>query len=313
MNKADFEYLVKVLNDTAGWDFGEQDYFVLDRKITNFIREKGYNSVEDLIDELRQRLPVFVGELVEYMAFLETSFFRDYHVFRQFEEEILPYLRDYNRGVKRLRVWSAGCSTGQEAYSIAIAIKRGLLNAKDWDIDIIGTDISNYAIAKAQKGAYSKFEIQMGMNAKTIISNFHPDKDILQANDDLCSRITFRKYNLLNEMTNAENFDVIFCRNVLKFFRKDMQAKILKNLMKKQTPGGLLYIGMNEQLNGIEEFYTKVDNFDCLYQANNLKKHESKLNQVVKEGHMDDKKVMPTLQKPQKLAERPPISELLKK
>lgn len=255
MNKNDFEYLLKVLKKNAGWDFNEQDFFVLDKKITNFVREKGYASVEELIDELRMEQKPFVNQMVEAMAMMETSFFRNNDVFKQFEETILPYLREYNRGIKKLRVWSAGCSTGQETYSLAIAVKRGLLNVSDWDIDIIGTDLSEFAIAKAQKGIYNKFEIQMGMNAKTIVDFFHPEKENWQVNDNIMQMVEFRKYNLMDELTNTDKFDVIFCRNVLHLFQKEKQIEILERLMRKQTPGGLLYIGIADKLSGIEEFY----------------------------------------------------------
>ena len=255
MNKNDFDYLVGILEKNAGWHFTEDDFFVIDKKITNFVREKGYASVEELIDELRLEQRPFINQLVESMAMLETSFFRTHAVFKQLEESILPYLREYNRGVKRLRIWSAGCSTGQETYSLAIAIRRSLLNVRDWDIDIIGTDLSSMAINKAQKGIYNKFEIQMGMNASSIISNFHPEKDNWQINDDLMEMVQFRQYNLLNELISQDKFDIIFCRNVLYLFQQNRQIEILRKLFEHQTFGGLLYIGEHEKLPGIEEFY----------------------------------------------------------
>lgn len=311
MNKNDFEYLLKVLKKNAGWDFSEQDFFVLDKKITNFVREKGYASVEELIDELRMEQKPFVNQMVEAMAMMETSFFRNNDVFKQFEETILPYLREYNRGIKKLRVWSAGCSTGQETYSLAIAVKRGLLNVSDWDIDIIGTDLSEFAIAKAQKGIYNKFEIQMGMNAKTIVDFFHPEKENWQVNDNIMQMVEFRKYNLMDELTNTDKFDVIFCRNVLHLFQKEKQIEILERLMRKQTPGGLLYIGIADKLSGIEEFYLKVPGFDCLYQAKNQNKSSIPMAKLtpIDSSH----KTMPSFVKPEKLVERPTISDLLRK
>lgn len=310
MNKNDFEYLLKILRKNAGWDFSEQDFFVIDKKITNFVREKGYASVEEMIDELKLEQKPFINQMVESMAMLETSFFRNYGVFKNFEEAILPYLREFNRGIKKLRVWCAGCSTGQEAYSLAIAINRGLLKVSDWDIDIIGTDLSNFAINKAQKGIYNKFEIQMGMNAKTIIDYFHPEKENWQANDEIMSMVKFRCYNLMDDLISSEKYDVIFCRNVLYLFQQEVQKNILKALMNRQTPAGLLYIGANERLFGIEEYYTKVPGFDCLYQAKNQNSNVSMIQTPIVNN---DQKAMPSFVKPEKLSERPTISELLRK
>lgn len=315
MNKNDFDYLVNVLEKNAGWRFMEDDFFVLDKKISNFVREKGYASVEEVIDELRLEQKPFINQLVEAMTMLDTSFFRNYNVFKQMEESILPYLREYNRGIKKLRIWSAGCSTGQETYSLAIAIKRSLLNVKDWDIDIVGTDLSSKAINKAQKGIYNKFEIQNGMNASSIVANFHPEKDGWQVNDDIMSMVQFRQFNLQEDIIGQENFDIIFCRNVLHLFSSENQMKIIEKLLNKQTFGGLLYIGQNEKIQGIEKFYTKVPGFDSLYQAKNQAENKPVIleHKALKENKDNRINAMPIFVKPQKLFERPTISSLLKK
>ena len=311
MNKGDFDFLLNVLKENAGWRFSEEDYFVLDKKISNFIREKGYASVEELIDELRLGQKAFVQQLIESMALLGTSFFRDYHVFKQFGDVILPYLREYNRGLKKLKVWSAGCSTGQETYSIAMEIKDKLLNVSDWQIQIIGTDISEDAIVKAQSGIYNQFEIQMGMNARKIIKYFHQDRDLWIANDDLLSMVEFKKLNLLEDFSHSQKFDVVFCRNVLKLFTPENQKDIISKIYLIQTPGGLLYLGKDEKIEGIEELYTKVPGFDCLYQANapeqkNITTPSLKVEQEGKKG-------MPSFGHPDVMIKRPPLSSLLKK
>lgn len=314
MNKSDFDYLLKVLRENAGWDFSEGEYFVLDKKITNFVREKGYATVEELIDEVRIGQKAFIAQLIESLTLLGTSFYRDYSVFKQFEDNILPYLREYNRGVKKLRIWSAGCSTGQETYSIAISVKNKLLNVSDWDIDIIGTDISEQAIIKAKNGSYNQFEIQMGMNARKIIDNFHNEKDIWLVNDDIAAMVSFKRNNLLDDFSLSKKFDVIFCRYVLSLFTKEYQKKIIRNMYNIQTPNGLFYLGKNEKVEGIEEFYTKVPGFDGLYQARSADKIQ-KLNAPAGDAGQKakGKTEMPSFVRPEKLINRPTISSLLRK
>lgn len=313
MNKSDFDYLLKVLKENAGWDFSEDEYFVLDKKITNFVREKGYATVEELIDEVRIGQKAFISQLIESLTLLGTSFYRDYSVFKQFEDNILPYLREYNRGVKKLRIWSAGCSTGQETYSVAISVKNKLLNVSDWDIDIIGTDISEQAIIKAKNGSYNQFEIQMGMNARKIIDNFHNEKDTWLVNDNIAAMVSFKKNNLLDDFSLSKKFDVIFCRYVLSLFTKEYQKKIIRNMYNVQTPNGLFYLGKKEKIEGIEEFYTKVPGFDGLYQARSADKVQ-KLKAPA-EGSTKDKgkPEMPSFIRPEKLINRPTISSLLRK
>mgnify|MGYP000838172175 FL=1 len=154
MKRQDFEFLVNLLRQNAGWDFDEEQYFVVDKKISNFIREKGYASVEDLIDELKVGAKPLISQVVESLALSDTCFYRDYDVFNRFENSVLPNLRENNRAAKKLRFWSLGCSTGQETYSIAMGVRKKFLGLDDWKIDIIGTDISSVAISKAQRGLY---------------------------------------------------------------------------------------------------------------------------------------------------------------
>ena len=185
MRKQDFDFLVNLLRQHAGWDFNEGQYFVVDKRISNFIREKGYASVEELVAELRLGAKPLVAQVVENLALSDTSFFRNYDVFQRFENTVLPNLRENNRAAKRLRIWSVGCSTGQEAYSIAMCIHRQFLGLKEWNINIVGSDISSTAISKAQRGLYNNFEIQTGLNAKDILNYFHKEDDMWSVNDEL--------------------------------------------------------------------------------------------------------------------------------
>ena len=177
MKKDDFEYVLSLLKKYAGWELGEDKYFILDRKIYNFVREKNYSSVEDLIAELRLGQKTLLWQVIEALTLSDTCFYRDYKVFCGFENRILPYLRESNRGSRKIRIWSLGCSSGQETYSIAMSVKSRLFAASDWDVKIIGTDISTASVSKAQKGLYTQFEVQMGLNARMIINNFHQEKD----------------------------------------------------------------------------------------------------------------------------------------
>lgn len=267
MKKDDFEYLLSLLKQHAGWDLGEDKFFILDRKIYNFVREKDYPSVEDLVADLHQGQKTLLWQVIEALALSDTCFYRDYKVFSSFENRILPYMREANRGSRRLRVWSLGCSSGQETYSIAISIRNRMFAISDWDIKIIGTDISTASIGKAQRGLYNQFEIQMGLNARTIIDNFHQEGDQWQINSDIKNMIEFRRYNLLDNVTFTEPFDIIFCRNVLRFFAKEKQEEMIESIYRNQVSGGFLYLGLGEELSGMDKYYDHVKGMKCLFQA----------------------------------------------
>lgn len=265
MRKQDFEFLVELIRDNAGWEFDEEQYFIIDKKISNFIREKGYTSVEELVAELKNGNKSLIANVVENMAFSDTSFYRDYDIFCQFEDSILPRIRENNRAGKKIKFWSLGCSTGQETYSIAFAIKRKFIGLDNWDISILGTDISSLAIAKAQHATYNNFEVQMGLSAKMILDFFYQQDNMWKVNDDITKMVEFRRYNMLDKLTITSQYEVIFCRNVLRYFAKDFQQKILIQISKSQPVGGILYLGRNENIAGIEQYYRPLEGFECVY------------------------------------------------
>lgn len=270
MRKTDFEFLIELLHQNAGWSFSEREYFAIDKKISNFIREKGYSSVEDLISDLKSGQKALVSQVIETLAFADTRFFRDYNVFNQFENYVLPLIKEANRNLKKLRILSLGCSTGQEVYSIAIAVSK-LIGLSDWQVSIIGTDLSSAAIAKAQRGYYNQFEIQTGLNAETMIDNFTLDGENWRVNDNIKKMVEFRKFNLLDDLTFNEKFDIIFCRNVLRFFTPDIQYRLCDKIHNMQIPGGVLYLGKGENIKGISDYYGGISGVSCAYQSKLIK------------------------------------------
>ena len=148
-----------------------------------------------------------------------------------------------------------------------MGVKHKLLGAKDWNVTITGTDISSYSISRAQKGAYSQFDVQMGLNMRQILENFHLEGGMWQINDDIAAMVEFRRYNLMDELTHSDKYDIIFCRYVLQYFPPEIQRKLIAKIYSRQMPSGFLYLGMNETVNALNEFYQPVNGIECLYQA----------------------------------------------
>ena len=148
-----------------------------------------------------------------------------------------------------------------------MAVKHNLKGIGDWKVDIIGTDISNYAVTKAQKGIYSQFDVQRGLNMRQILGNFHQENGQWVVNDDIASMVEFRRYNLLDELTHSELYDVIFCRYVLRYFNSEVQQKLIAKIYSRQVPGGFLYLGRGAKVAGLDHFYEPVGGMECLFQA----------------------------------------------
>ncbi|MBR2921901.1 MAG: protein-glutamate O-methyltransferase CheR [Alphaproteobacteria bacterium] len=260
MRKGDFSLLLNLLKENSGWKFDESQYFIIDKKLNNFIREKNYTSIDSLIDNLKKGNKQLISQVVETLAFSDTSFFRDYDVFYQFENVVLPKLKEKCRASKKLNIWSLGCSTGQEAYSIAMIIDKNHNMFADWNVNIHASDLSADAISKAQHGVYSNFEVQTGLNAHMILQYFSQNGDNWNISDKIKKMIDFRKYNLLNEAIVKSKFEVVFCRNVLRYFAPELQDLLLKRIRETQPQGGYLYLGKGENLSSIEKYYQKIDN-----------------------------------------------------
>ena len=305
MKKADFEFLTNILREQAGWDFSTSNYYIIDKKISNYVREKNYANSDELIADIKTGSKSLLAQLVEYLALSETSFFRDHKVFENFENILLPHVREINRATKKLRIWSLGCASGQETYSIAMAVKNKFLGIGEWNIDILGTDLSSSSIAKAQHGIYNTFEVQMGLTAKQIIDNFTYERDAWRVNEDIYRMVEFRKYNLLDDITFSDKYEIIFCRNVLRFFTPEYQQKLIEKIFMTQTKGGFLFLGMHEKVEGLEKYYTKVPQFDCLYQAKDIKMQVLKLQTPSTDNA--EKKAMPSFVKPESLTKRHPL------
>lgn len=323
MRKTDFDFLVELLHQHAGWCFSEREYFSIDKKISNFIREKGYPTVEDLIVDLKLGQKALISQVIETLAFADTHFFRDWNVFSQFGHYVLPLVKEANRNLKKLRILSLGCSTGQEVYSIAIAVKN-LVGLNDWQISIIGTDLSSSAIAKAQKGYYNQFEIQTGLSAELMIDNFTLDGELWGVKEDIRKMVEFRRVNLLDEVTFKEKFDIIFCRNVLRFFTPDIQNLLCAKIHNMQVPGGILYLGKGENIKSMIDYYGAISGVACAYQSKLIKdikiipeqtiRPQERSNLAVENTVTGTEDEMPRFIRPTGLGNKHPLmSEVLRK
>ena len=298
MRKGDFSLLLNLLKENAGWEFNESQYFIIDKKMNNFIREKNYTSIDSLIDELKTGNKNLISQVVEAMAFSDTSFFRNFDVFYQFENNILPKLKEKCRASKKLNIWSLGCSTGQEAYSIAMSIDKNNKIFADWDINILASDLSSIAISKAQHGVYSNFEVQTGLNAQMILQYFSQAGDNWAVSDKIKKMIEFRKYNLLDEAIAKSKFEVVFCRNVLRYFSPELQDSLLKRISEKQPQGGYLYLGKGEVISAIEKYYQKIDSNGTYMSIGSSKPDASSGNLSVSAS---DEDALPSFVKPRGL------------
>jgi chemotaxis protein methyltransferase CheR len=265
MTPQDFEFCSALLKLRSGLILTPDKTYLLTSRLAPLTRKLGMNSPDDIFAALRRKDRAVEDAVVEAMTTNETYFFRDPQVFDQFRAAVLPAMMKARGAVKRLRVWSAASSSGQEAYSLALMFKDEFSKTPGWNCTIVGTDLSEEMVERARNGTYTHFEIQRGLPVKYLMVHFEDLKGSWRIKPDLRSMVQFRKLNLLEEFGSLGQFDIIFCRNVLIYFDPPTKAKILANISRLLPDDGVLYLGGAEGVLGVTEAFKPMPNVRGAY------------------------------------------------
>jgi chemotaxis protein methyltransferase CheR len=262
LNDADFQFLQNLLRRRSGLSLMGEKRYLVDARLSPIARANRLDGIESLIARLRAGAEeALVRSVVEAMATNETYFFRDRQPFAQFETVILPHLLEARAQERHLRIWSAGTSSGQEAYSIAMILREQAAKLAGWRVDLVGTDLSGRMIDRAQQGRYSQFEVQRGLPIQYLLTHFTQTGDAWQLNDGIRAMVDFKTLNLLDPFSALGVFDVIFCRNVLIYFDPQTKGAVFDRLADQLAPDGRLVLGSAESVIGLTRRFTPdVDN-----------------------------------------------------
>lgn len=223
----------------------------LETALNHLLRERGIKSIDELITILVMgKEPNLASRVVEALLNNETYFFRDRAPFDLLARSALPALAQRNAASKRIRIWSAGCSTGQEVYSLAMMFAEEPLKWAGWTIDIIGTDVSGSAVERARCGTYSQFEVQRGLAITQMIKWFDETPDGWRASERLRRMIRFQIHNLLEAPPHPGQFDIVLCRNVLLYLNAETRERAFDRLASAMAPPGWLMLGAGETVIG---------------------------------------------------------------
>ncbi len=205
-------------------------------------------------------------QCVEAMINNETCFFRDQPNFALLTGPVIDSLREQRRMSKRLRIWSAACSTGQEAYSLAMVFAENPEKWQGWNIQIIATDVSRTVLARARQGRYSQFEIQRGLPVKMMINYFTQDGEDWVVDANLQKLVSFSEHNILKPAAQLGSFDVILCRNMLMYLSEDKRKIALERLSGAMAIDGMLMLGAAETVIGQTEKFRSSRDFRGFYE-----------------------------------------------
>ncbi|MBI1347731.1 methyltransferase domain-containing protein [bacterium] len=255
----DYDFLTQFLLDRSGLSLGASKEYLLEARLLPLAQSFGLNGIPELVLALRRSPPESLSSsVVEAMTTNETSFFRDKTPFDELREQLLPKLIENRRSLRRLRIWSAAASTGQEAYSLAILLREHFPEVNDWHVEIVGTDLSKATLSRAEAGVYTHFEVQRGLPIQMMIKYFQQESGGWRVKEELRKWTRFRTLNLLEPFQHLGSFDVIFCRNVLIYFENDVKKQILDRMAKMLRPDGFLALGAAETVLGVTDTFERI-------------------------------------------------------
>lgn len=223
----------------------------LETALSQLLRERGITSIDELITILVMgREPSLSTCVVEALLNNETYFFRDRTPFDLVKASALPELASRREASRTLRIWSAGCSAGQEVYSLAMLFAEDPVRWSGWTIDILGTDVSESMVARARDGSYTQFEVQRGLGIQQMIRWFEEGSSGWRAVEALRKQVRFQVHNLLEAPPHPGKFDLILCRNVLLYLQENTRKKAFDRLSSALAPDGWLMLGAGETVIG---------------------------------------------------------------
>ncbi len=237
----------------------------IDAALRPMLREFGLESLDALADRIVRDGDPLAVRITEALLNNESSFFRDMAMFDLLDKTVLPALADARLATRRLRVWSVGCSTGQEAYSLAMMVRDAGARWDGWMIDILATDVSASAVARARRGHYTRFEIQRGLPVRTMLRWFAEQGDEWVIDPLIKHDVRFGAHNILDPAPGR--FDLILCRNVLMYFQPGARARAFDRLATALVRGGVLMLGAGETVIGNTTRFSAHPQWRGLYAA----------------------------------------------
>lgn len=249
MTEDDFKYIARVVYDSCGIVLGSHKKEMVYSRIARRIRSLRLKDCKSYIQYMEANRELEFSNFINSITTNLTSFFRESHHFDFLTNTAVNEIKDWHKQDRRVRIWSAGCSTGEEPYSIAMTLAEHFKRPM-WDLKILATDLDSNVLDTARKGVYQSDTVT-GLSQEVTKNWFLHDKghDNCKVNDDLRSYIHYKRLNLLASWPMQGSFDIIFCRNVVIYFDQETKDSLFRRYSKMLRKGGYLILGHSESMN----------------------------------------------------------------
>lgn len=249
MTPQDRSLIARLCADRAGLKIDPERAYLLENRLGPVARREGFASVHEFVCAVRDRDEErLIWAAVEAMSPSETAFFRDPQAFDQIVGQILPELAMRRQGAT-LRLWAAACGTGQEVYSLAMALEEAA--PAGVTLEIFASDLCERRLEKAQVGVYSQFEVQRGLSARRLVRHFEGFDEGFVLSPRVRQMVRWRRVNLTEDLSRFGQFDLVLCRNLMGYLLEEASARVTANLERALTPGGWLVLGSGEQAHAV--------------------------------------------------------------
>jgi chemotaxis protein methyltransferase CheR len=245
----DFSFLRRIVQAHSHNVLDPSRDYIFQARLAGIVRKRGMRDLAELVEHMRSaRDPALELSVADAMTINETSFFRDGRPFELLRTDLLPKLIEARSSTRSLRLWSAACSTGQEAYSLAILMREHFPSLTNWSIKVEGTDICESVIRRAESGRFQRIEVNRGLPARCLVRHFEQDGDEWVVKPQVRTLCNFQKVNICKfPLPFHAKFDVIFLRNVMLYFAPECRRALLAEVHRLLAPDGVLFLGSTEQ------------------------------------------------------------------
>ncbi|MEQ1946133.1 MAG: protein-glutamate O-methyltransferase CheR [Bryobacteraceae bacterium] len=251
-----YKFLQEYIHRESGILLDDDKHYLVEARLGPVLEQSHLNSLAALCRALRQNDVPLRKKVVEAMTTHETLFFRDSAPFDGLRTTILPQMLEQRKFTRKLNIWSAAASSGQEAYSLAMLLLE--MNLISWNIQIVGTDLSEQILARAREGRYMQLEVNRGLPAQYLIKYFDRDGLDWRLKEHVRKMARFEQFDLRRPARSKGPFDIIFCRNVLIYFDIPTKKEILASLRSALVPGGYLVLGSAESTLNLDETFKRI-------------------------------------------------------
>ncbi len=252
----DFRYIQQLVGEVAGISLSEAKQDLVYSRLCKRLRALGLTSFRQYCEYVRHDATRELSHLINAITTNLTAFFREQHHFDFLAESLLPELVTRKGNERQIRVWSAGCSSGEEPYSLAITLLERLPAPERWDIKILATDLDSNMLERAGQGVYPESRLEgvpTELARRWFLRGRGQNQGLVRVHPALQELIRFRRLNLMDAWPMQKPFDLIFCRNVMIYFDKPTQGRLVERYCSQLVPEGHLFIGHSESLFGINQ------------------------------------------------------------